>query len=127
MIYDNDLPIRRFSLMPSRGSILSFSAAEPAVTDIPRSPISTADRRVGAETSAADTLSALVHIICHSGMDPVTQLAGYLMTDDPTYLPESDHARLLADRIGRDKLLETLIEQYLKSNDVSTPSVETRS
>ena len=62
---------------------------------------------------AADTLAALVRIIRRCDMDPVTQLAGYLTTDDPTYLPETDHARLLADRIGRDELLKTLIELYL--------------
>jgi uncharacterized protein (UPF0297 family) len=108
--------------MPSRGSILSFSAAEPAITDLPNATA----LPNGTEANAEDTLAALVHIICRNGMDPVTQLAGYLTTDDPTYLPESDHARLLADRVGRDKLLETLIELYLKNNGISTPSVETR-
>ena len=70
-----------------------------------------------ADMDAAHTLASLVHIIRLSGMDPVTQLAGYLTTDDPTYLPDTDHARLLADRVGRDKLLETLIELYLQGSD----------
>ena len=64
----------------------------------------------------AHTLAALVRIIRTCGQDPLTQLAGYLMTDDPTYLPDSDHARLLADRIGRDKLLEELLSFYLAAD-----------
>ena len=108
--------------MPSRGSILSFSPTDSTAALDTLTPLSSEV----ADTTPADTLAAIVRIICHSGMDPVTQLAGYLMTDDPTYLPESDHARLLADRIGRDKLLETLIELYLKANDLPTAPTETR-
>ena len=74
-----------------------------------------------ADVCAADTLDALVRIIRLCGMDPVTQLAGYLTTDDPTYLPDTDHARLLADRIGRDKLLEILIERYLQNSYCAEP------
>ena len=73
------------------------------------------------DSNASETLATLVRIIRECGLDPVTQLAGYLMTDDPTYLPDSDHARALADHIGRDKLLETLIELYLEGN--GTPAV----
>lgn len=73
------------------------------------------------DTNASETLATLVRIIRDCGLDPVTQLAGYLMTDDPTYLPDSDHARALADHVGRDKLLETLIELYLEGN--GTPAV----
>lgn len=69
-----------------------------------------------AHGDAARTLSMLVEIIFSCGQDPITQLAGYLMTDDPTYLPDSSHARAIADHIGRDKLLETLIELYLDGN-----------
>jgi uncharacterized protein (UPF0297 family) len=60
-----------------------------------------------------EALSELVRIILDCGQNPVTQLAGYLIAEDPTYLPDSQHARTLARRIGRDKLLEALIELYL--------------
>ena len=61
-----------------------------------------------------DSLTELIAIIRSSGQDPVTQLSGYLITDDPTYLPEGTHARAIARRVGRDKLLETLIELYIR-------------
>ena len=61
------------------------------------------------------SLNELIAAIRSCGQDPVTQLSGYLITEDPTYLPEGTTARSIARRVGRDKLLETLIELYLSS------------
>ena len=61
-----------------------------------------------------NALSELIAIIQACGQDPVTQLSGYLITEDPIYLPEGNHARAIARRVGRDKLLETLIELYIR-------------
>ncbi len=72
----------------------------------------------------SQTLAELVRIIRACGQDPMTQLAGYLMTDDPTYLPDTAHARSMADRIGRDKLLETLLTFYLAENNGSAETAE---
>ena len=73
----------------------------------------------------AETLTELTRLIQENELNPVTQLAGFLITDDPTYLPESGQARALARRIGRDKLLETLIELYLTSTTSSHTSDHT--
>ena len=73
------------------------------------------------DLTPAETLAELTRLIQANGQDPITQLAGYLIADDPTFLPESCQARALARRIGRNKLLETLIELYL----TSTPSTST--
>ncbi|MBR6781792.1 MAG: IreB family regulatory phosphoprotein [Clostridia bacterium] len=66
------------------------------------------------------SLTELISIIRDCGQDPVTQLSGYLITEDPTYLPEAANAngitaRAIARRVGRDKILTTLIELYLSS------------
>ena len=70
--------------------------------------------------SCEASLTELISIIRDSGQNPVTQLSGYLITEDPTYLPEAANAsgitaRSIARRVGRDKLLTTLIELYLSS------------
>lgn len=67
-----------------------------------------------------DSLTELISIIRACGQDPAIQLSGYLITEDPTYLPEGVSsrgvsARGIARRVGRDKLLATLIELYLNS------------
>ena len=66
------------------------------------------------------SLTDLISAIRESGQNPVTQLSGYLITEDPTYLPEGTtpegtNARSIARRVGRDKLLATLIELYLSA------------
>jgi uncharacterized protein (UPF0297 family) len=61
-----------------------------------------------------NSLTELIAIIRESGQDPVTQLSGYLITEDPIYLPEGTEARAIARRVGRDKLLETLIDLYIR-------------
>ena len=77
------------------------------------------------DLTPTETLAELTRIIQANGQNPTTQLSGYLIADDPTYLPESDQARALARRIGRDKLLETLIELYLTSTTSTTTSDHT--
>ena len=60
-----------------------------------------------------DALASLVESVEDCGQDPATQLFGYLITEDPTYLPDEGQARTLARRVGRDKLLRALIDAYL--------------
>lgn len=71
---------------------------------------------------AEATLAALVRTLYEQESDPVSRLAGFLTSDDPTYLPEETEARALARRVGRDKLLETLIELYVRDHPVSDQS-----
>jgi uncharacterized protein (UPF0297 family) len=65
------------------------------------------------DPDAKAALAELVNILMESGMNPITQLSGYLIAEDPTYLPEGTEARPIARRVGRDKLLEALIELYI--------------
>lgn len=76
-----------------------------------------------AEVEPTEALAVITRILCENELDPVTQLSGFLITDDPTYLPEGTEARTLARRIGRDRLLETLIEQYLNL-DLTPPHAD---
>ncbi len=73
--------------------------------------------------NAQETLAELVRLLAEGGFDPVTQLVGYLIADDPTYLPEEGDARALARRIGRDKLLAALLNLYLTDHPLS-PNAE---
>lgn len=62
--------------------------------------------------SAEDSLRELYALIAEKGMDPVAQLSGYIITEEPTYIPDYKNARAIADRIGRDKLLFALLENF---------------
>ena len=49
------------------------------------------------------------------GYDPITQIVGYLISGDPTYITSYSNARALICRIERDELIEELVRTYVSS------------
>ena len=48
------------------------------------------------------------------GYNPVGQIVGYILTEDPTYITNHNGARQMISRIDREELLKDLIADYLK-------------
>lgn len=56
----------------------------------------------------------LIHgALCEKGYNPVVQLVGYILTEDPTYITNHKGARTIASRIDRDRLHHELVESYI--------------
>ena len=51
-----------------------------------------------------------------NGYDPINQLVGYILSEDPTYITNRNNARGLIRKIDRDELLRTLVKSYLGIN-----------
>ena len=47
------------------------------------------------------------------GYNPINQLVGYILSEDPTYITNYKNARALIRKIDRDELLHTLVRSYL--------------
>ena len=47
------------------------------------------------------------------GYNPINQIVGYLLTEDPTYITNYNGARSLICKIDRDELLQELVKCYL--------------
>ena len=47
------------------------------------------------------------------GYNPVGQIVGYILTEDPTYITNYKNARTLIRRIDRDELLREMLRHYL--------------
>ena len=47
------------------------------------------------------------------GYNPINQIVGYLLSEDPTYITNHKNARSLIRKIDRDELLQELVRQYL--------------
>ena len=47
------------------------------------------------------------------GYNPVNQIVGYILSEDPTYITTYNNARSLIRKIDRDELLQTLVRYYL--------------
>lgn len=48
------------------------------------------------------------------GYNPISQIVGYIMSGDPTYITSHNNARSLISRLERDEILEELVRFYLK-------------
>ena len=59
------------------------------------------------------TLSEVYNALSEKGYDPINQLVGYILSEDPTYITNYNGARSLIRRIDRDKLLNTLVKNSL--------------
>ena len=47
------------------------------------------------------------------GYNPINQIVGYLLTEDPTYITNHNNARTLIRKLDRDELLQELVRHYL--------------
>lgn len=47
------------------------------------------------------------------GYNPLNQIVGYILSEDPTYITTHNNARNLIRKIDRDDLLEALLKNYL--------------
>lgn len=49
------------------------------------------------------------------GYNPISQLVGYIISGDPTYITSYNNARALIGRLERDDILEELLKSYLNN------------
>lgn len=47
------------------------------------------------------------------GYNPINQIVGYLLSEDPTYITNYNNARSLIRKIDRDELMQELVRRYL--------------
>ena len=52
--------------------------------------------------------------LTEKGYNPVNQIVGYLLTEDPTYITNHNGARSLAGRINRNELLSEIVTAYME-------------
>ena len=61
----------------------------------------------------------VIWLVCDAlkdkGYDPVSQLVGYMISGDPTYITSYRNARSLVKRVERDELLEEFVKAYIEN------------
>ena len=66
------------------------------------------------KTSRVDKiLEAVYKALQTKGYDPVSQIVGYIMSGDPTYITSYANARYLISQVERDDILEELLKTYI--------------
>lgn len=67
------------------------------------------------EESVKAILTTVYKALEEKGYNPINQIVGYILSEDPTYITTHKNARTLIRKIDRDDLLEILLKSYLKS------------
>ncbi|MCH3964092.1 MAG: IreB family regulatory phosphoprotein [Clostridium sp.] len=60
-----------------------------------------------------EILTEVYDSLIKKGYNPVNQLVGYLISDDPTYITNYNGARSLIKKLERDEILEEVLKAYL--------------
>ena len=59
------------------------------------------------------TLRSVFDALNEKGYNPINQIVGYLLTEDPTYITNYNNARSMICKLDRDELLQALVRNYL--------------
>lgn len=62
-----------------------------------------------------DILAQVYVALSEKGYNPVSQIVGYIMSGDPTYITSHKGARSLIMKAERDELIEVLLENYIET------------
>ncbi|MCR4615291.1 MAG: IreB family regulatory phosphoprotein [Clostridiales bacterium] len=66
------------------------------------------------ELEIKNTLITVYDALVEKGYNPINQIVGYILSEDPTYITTHNNARSLVRRIDRDELLQVLVKEYVK-------------
>ena len=61
------------------------------------------------------TMLQVYHALEENGYNPINQIVGYILSEDPTYITTYKNARALIRRIDRDDLLQALVRDYIRN------------
>ena len=64
--------------------------------------------------SPEQVLNDIYLALREKGYDPVMQIVGYLLTEDPTYITNYNHARAVICKLDRDELLNEIVRFYFE-------------
>ena len=58
-------------------------------------------------------LTSVYNSLQEKGYNPINQIVGYILFEDPTYITNYNNARSLIRKLDRDELLQELVKKYL--------------
>ena len=66
------------------------------------------------KTAMKEVLSSVYNSLMVKGYNPINQIVGYILSEDPTYITTYKNARAIIRRIDRDDLLQALVRDFVK-------------
>jgi len=65
------------------------------------------------EQQLKEILTAVYDALRQKGYNPINQIVGYILSEDPTYITNHNQARTLIRKVDRDELMQILVRNYL--------------
>lgn len=72
------------------------------------------DAQASSLPEANSTLHEVYRALSEKGYNPITQIVGYLLTEDPTYITNYNNARSMIRHVDRNDLLEEIVRHYFE-------------
>ena len=72
---------------------------------------------VSRDVEIREIMHSVYDSLIQKGYNPINQIVGYILSEDPTYITNYNNARTLIARIDRDELLRELVTRYLGQKD----------
>ena len=69
------------------------------------------------EEEMRQTMLTVYTALKEKGYNPISQIVGYILSEDPTYITTHNNARNLIRRLDRYEMLQALVKNYLKSSE----------
>ncbi len=69
----------------------------------------------GGVVSVKEVLASVYAALTEKGYNPVSQIVGYIMSGDPTYITSHKGARAMIMKVERDELVEELLRSYIEN------------
>ena len=67
------------------------------------------------EQEIRNILTLVYDALKEKGYNPINQIVGYILSEDPTYITTHNNVRNLIRKIDRDTLLQSLVKYYLSA------------
>jgi len=83
------------------------------MTENNKRPTITFDIKKSREDEIREIITKVYDALLEKGYNPINQLVGYIMSEDPTYITNHNNARGLLNRVERDEIIEVLVKEFL--------------
>lgn len=64
-----------------------------------------------------ETLVQVYKALKEKGYNPVNQIVGYILSEDPTYITTYNNARAMMGRLDRDDILQAMVKHFVKDGE----------
>ncbi|HAZ90447.1 MAG TPA: IreB family regulatory phosphoprotein [Eubacterium sp.] len=67
------------------------------------------------DISVSEVIETVYKALKEKGYNPVTQIVGYIMSGDPTYITSYNNARSLIMKVERDEIVEEVLSYFINN------------